>query len=456
MKYDVVIVGAGTAGLVCGSILAENGKKVAIVEKHPYLGGRAMEHRFRGHQIGLSSHLVEDPGDSLTRACELVGVELEHSERSDSMPFWDKDHWQPIQDYYGGAAKQGLKRCIEALKETSFEEIDNLDHLSLREWMSRHTSDEGVYQVWEAISVLEQITLEPWEHSASENLFIRKLHYERKRTAGYSFWPMGGWDALWERMGDAIRDRGGEIFTSEKVERVLVENGAAKGVRLANREDRSKPGETLLAEEVVVNAPVWDIPKLFEPDHLPWDFQHRVKALAANRNKACWFGYWIAAEEPVIAESELEMASFFATPRAGLPGYTLCFTGYDKAVSPPGEYLTCVGAAFDATKYYGDKAYYDRMFADLWLDIEEMMPAARGALWKKPHVVNTYGVICKPGQVGAARPDAIVRGVDGLYLTGDTLRARGIGIDKAARSGISSAEALLGERLPFFAETIRY
>src|SRR5271169_3230646 len=131
-QYDVVIVGAGTAGLVCGAILAHEGRRVAIVEKHRYLGGRAMEHRFRGHQIGLSSHLVEDPGDSLTRVCELVGVELEHSQRSDSMPFWDRDRWLPIQDYYSGEAKQGLKRCIEALKETSFDELDTLDHLSLR------------------------------------------------------------------------------------------------------------------------------------------------------------------------------------------------------------------------------------------------------------------------------------------------------------------------------------
>jgi phytoene dehydrogenase-like protein len=442
--------------LVCGSILAKQGKKVAIVERHPYLGGRAMEHRFRGHQIGLSSHLVEDPGDSLTRACELIGVELEHSRRSDSMPFWDGDHWQPIQDYYGGAAKQGLKRCIEGLTETSFEAIDNLDHLSLREWMGRYTDDEGVFQVWEAISVLEQITLEPWEHSASENLFVRKLHYERKRTAGYSFWPMGGWDALWGRVADAFRGLGGEIHQPAVVERVEVENGAVTGVRLRNREDRAKPGELLEADEVVVSTPVWDINRLFAPGALPWDFTQRVKMLADNRNKACWFGFWIAAEEPVIAESELEMASFFSTPRAGLPGYTLNFTGYDPGVSPPGEYLTCVGAAFDATRHYGDKAYYERMFDDLWLDIEEMMPAAKGALWKKPHVVNTYGVICKPGQVGAARPDTVVRGVDGLYLSGDTIRARGIGIDKAARAGISTAEAVLGRRLDFFADTIRY
>jgi hypothetical protein len=70
--------------------------------------------------------------------------------------------------------------------------------------------------------------------------------------------------------------------------------------------------------------------------------------------------------------------------------------------------------------------------------------------------VTSYGVIAKPGLVGPVRPDAEVRGVDGLWLTGDTTRARGIGIDKAARSGITTAEAVLGARLPAFAGTMRY
>jgi phytoene dehydrogenase-like protein len=449
VKVDVVVVGAGTSGLVAASLLAKEGRSVALVERHRYLGGRAMEQRFRGHQVGLGSHLVEDPGDSLTRACEHIGVELEHSPRSDSMPFWDRDGWKPIQEYYGGAAKQGLKRCIEALTECSYEDLERWDHASLREWMAQYTSDEGVFQVWEAISVLEQITFAPWEHSASENLFARKLHYERKRTAGYSFWPMGGWEALWDRMADAFRGLGGTLLQPAVVERVLVEDGAVAGVRL-------RGGEVVEAREVVVSAPVWDLPKMFDDGALPWDLLQRIRLLARNGNRACWLGYWIAAEEPVIASSELEMASFFATPRTGLPGFTLNFTGYDANISPPGEYLTCFGAAFDATKHYGDRRWYDRMFHDLWLDIEEMLPAARGALWKKPHLVTTYGVICKPGQVGAMRPDTMVRGVDGLWLTGDTTRARGIGVDKAARAGVTAAEAVLGRRLDVFSDTVRY
>jgi phytoene dehydrogenase-like protein len=449
MKVDVVVVGAGTAGLVAASLLAKEGKRVAVVERHRYLGGRAMEHRFRGHQLGLGSHLVEDPGDSLTRACEYVGVTLEHSPRSDAMPFWDRTGWKPIQEFYGGAARKGLKRCIEALTESSYEELELWDHASLREWMSQYTTDEGVFLVWEAISVLEQITFNWWEHSASENLYTRKLHYELKRTAGYSFWPMGGWEKLWDEMAEAFRGLGGTLLQPRTVHRVLVERGGVRGVEL-------RDGEVVEADQVVVNAPVWDIPPLFDDGVLPWDLLERIRLMARDQNRACWLGYWIAAKEPVIASSELEMASFFATPRTGLPGFTLNFTGYDPGVSPDGEYLTCFGAAFDATEHYGDRGWYERTFRDLWLDIEDMLPAARHALWKKPHLVSSYGVICKPGMVGSARPDTMVRGVDGLWLTGDTTRARGIGIDKAARSGITAAEGALGRRMPFFADTVHY
>jgi glycine/D-amino acid oxidase-like deaminating enzyme len=449
MSYDVVVVGAGASGLVTASLLTAQGKRVLLLEKHAYLGGRAREYRYRGHQIGLGSHLVEDPGDSLTRVCAQLGIDLVHSERSDSMPFWTNGKgWAPIQEQYAGA-KQGLKRCIQALDATSYEELETWNHASLREWMAQHTSDEGVYTVWEAISVLEQITLRPWEHSASENLYTRKLHYSTRRTAGYSFWPMGGWDKLWHEMVAAIEARGGEVRLSTPVRGIDVRDGSVAGVTL-------RDGEEIPAAQVVLSAPVWDIPRLFADGALPWELMARIKLLAANRNRACWLGYWIAAKEPVIAMSEREMASFLSTPRCGLPGFTLNFTGYDATVSPSGEYLTCVGASFDATEHYGDRAWLDRKFAELWADIEEMMPAARAALWRKPHVVTSYGVIAKPGLVGPVRPDTAVRGVDGLWLTGDTCRARGIGIDKAARAGITTAEAVLGTRLAPFADTMRY
>jgi hypothetical protein len=251
-----------------------------------------------------------------------------------------------------------------------------------------------------------------------------------------------------------IAGLGGVVRLRPRGSGVVVEDGAVVGLRVRGPEAAAP--ERIEADEVIVNAPVWELPRLFDDGVLPFGLRERIRLLANNRNKACWLGYWIAAEEPVIGMSEREMSSWQSSPRAGLGGYTLCFTGYDPSVSPPGEYLTCAGAAFDATEHYGDKAWIERKFQEFWEDIEEMMPAAKGALWKKPHLVTTYGVVNKPGLVGAVRPDYEVREIPGLYLTGDTTRSRGIGIDKAARTGISTAERVLGRRLRHFRDTVRY
>ena len=164
-----------------------------------------MEHRTGVTRSASGSHLVEDPGDSLTRVCEQIGVTLTHSARSDSMPFWD-DGWQPIQEYYGREAKHGLKRCIEALLGPRLRRPRHArPPVAARVDGALHRCDEGVYLVWEAISVLEQITAKWWEHSASENLYARKLHYERNArpatrsgrwVAGRSCgarWPTRSW-----------------------------------------------------------------------------------------------------------------------------------------------------------------------------------------------------------------------------------------------------------------------
>ena len=38
-KYDVIIIGSGMGGLVCGSLLSREGYKVCILEKNKQIGG---------------------------------------------------------------------------------------------------------------------------------------------------------------------------------------------------------------------------------------------------------------------------------------------------------------------------------------------------------------------------------------------------------------------------------
>ena len=41
-KCDVVVIGAGAAGLSAGALLAAEGKSVQVLERSPHLGGRAL------------------------------------------------------------------------------------------------------------------------------------------------------------------------------------------------------------------------------------------------------------------------------------------------------------------------------------------------------------------------------------------------------------------------------
>ena len=51
-KYDVLVVGAGAAGLAAGRVLADAGRRVAILEARDRVGGRIFTHRVAAEDAG--------------------------------------------------------------------------------------------------------------------------------------------------------------------------------------------------------------------------------------------------------------------------------------------------------------------------------------------------------------------------------------------------------------------
>ena len=108
---------------------------------------------------------------------------------------------------------------IKTLLDTPYEELEKWDDRSLREWIHQYTDDQGVVDLFEFISVLECMTEDWWDHSASDNLFVRKMHYAEKRSAAYSFWPEQGWDGMFQDLADAVTENGGEVRLGKSVAR---------------------------------------------------------------------------------------------------------------------------------------------------------------------------------------------------------------------------------------------
>lgn len=451
-RKDVVVIGAGAAGLTAGALLAKEGRSVAVVEAGPYLGGRGMAVPGEGFKLNLGGHLLEDGGGGLTKVFEYLGRTLGHGAVSSDMVVWDdeKRAWGSIRDRYSGD-KSELKKVIGVLMETPFEELERWDDRPMRTWLAQYTSDQGVYDLFEFIAVLECMTDDWWDHAASENLVCRKLHYEEAQRAAYSFWPEGGWDGLFEQLRDAVVEHGGEVMMGTPVESVVIEEGEVKGVRLGR--DKVLPnevleGEVLEGDCVISTLPVWSVLRVVPEGALPDWYTAQIRFLAQDHLRVSWLGLYLATKEPVHVNSENELATWLHAPRSRISGFFFNQTAMDPSTSPPGTYLYVCGGVIPGAKAR-DQVYVERQFELFEQDLEEMYPGLRGSYWRRRHLVHdpSFGVIQKPGLVGVFRPHWRAPNVEGLYFASETFRSRGIGVDRAARAGLTVVEDYLGRRL---------
>jgi len=451
-KVDVAIIGAGSAGLTAAALLAKEGKKVTVVEASPYLGGRGMAVPEEGFRLNLGGHLLEDTGSGITKVLEYVGKTLEHGLPSSDMPVWDhvNERWGSIRDRYSGD-KSELKKVIKALMDTSYEELDAWDDRPLREWMLQHTSDQGVIDLWEFLAVLECMTDDWYDHSASENLYVRKMHYQEARMAGYSFWPKQGWDGMFQDLHDAVVEHGGEVLLGTPVETVVIEDGTVKGVMLGR--DKVLPnefleGEVLEADAVISTLPVWNVLRVVPESALPDWYAAQIRFLAQDHLRISWIGLYMATRADVHALDPRELATWLHAPKSRLSGFCFNQSAMDPSTAPEGVNLVVAGGIIPGAKAK-DVGYVQRMFELFEDDLKTMYPGLQETYWRRRHLVHdpSFGVIQKPALVGRFRPHWRAPNVEGLYFASETFRSRGIGVDRASRAGLTVVEDHLGRRL---------
>ena len=463
--FDAIVIGAGAAGLASAALLAKEGQRVLALDRSNYLGGRGMATDDEGYRLNLGAHLLEDPGSGLTRIFAHLGMTLGHGPSNTDMPVWDHDseRWGSIRDRYAGDAdRDDLKAVIQALLETSYEELDGLDNLPMRTWLSKHTRNQGVIDLFEFITVMECMTEDWWDHSASDNLFNRKMHYEEKRTAAYSFWPEGGWDNLFCELRDAVVDNGGVVELGRSVSRVLIEDGSVRGVCLprsgASLQNEIFHEEIVTAPVVISTLPVWNVLDVVSESHLPDWYVNQIKILSQDRWRVSYAHLSIATEEPIPVIDRREIATWLHAPISRTSGFMFEQTALDPSVAPEGKYLYVMGAMLHKHNRGRDKEFVREKFSEFEQEIEIMWPGLKENVFKRRTYVfePSFGVIQKPGLVGKFRPHWKAPNVEGLYFASETFQSRGIGVDRAARAGLSCVEDILDRRLWPLEEGWRY
>jgi len=240
----------------------------------------------------------------------------------------------------------------------------------------------------------------------------------------------------------------------------VIENGRVVGLAVTNPHVLPNEifEETIVETDCVVSTlPVWSVLRVVPEQELPDWYVAQIKHLARIEFRATWLGVYLATKEPIHALDPRELATWLHTPNLAHAGFFFNMSAMDPSVAPEGTQLYVAGLDIPGEKVRDVKWMLNAQ-EQFERDLAIMYPGLEHAYWRRRHLVHEpgLGVIQKPNLVGRFRPHWRAPNVDGLYFASDTFRSRGIGVDRAARAGVTVAEDILGRRLATFGEGWRY
>jgi phytoene dehydrogenase-like protein len=238
--YDVVIIGAGMGGLVCGCYLAKAGMKVLIAERHYKPGGYCTSFKRKNFLFDAATHSFG--GYRETGIVRKVFTDLEIDKRI-RIKRQDPSDIILTPDYrftFWADTDKTIKSFQMTFPEESnnfkkfFSFIMNLDPKSLamiRNWtfkelLDRHFQNDKVKAIL-SFPVFGNGGLPPSLMSAYVGATIFR---EFLIDGGY--YPEGGMQALPDALGDRFKEFGGELRLSSLVKQITVANKEVQGVLL--------------------------------------------------------------------------------------------------------------------------------------------------------------------------------------------------------------------------------
>jgi phytoene dehydrogenase-like protein len=499
---DVIIIGSGTGGLTAAAYLAVMGRRVVVVERQPVAGGNTGVFTHDGHEFDIGLHYLggwrgSHPG--LRLVLEPLGIDLRYRELDpdgfDEVVLPDLTFRVPrgIEEFRARlhevfpAEREAIDRHLRRIATITAElervtpvRSDPRSLLSAARHMPLTIATSGMTLGREfdrqgfspslrtVLSWCSGVYGLPPSRAALTMHAIAVMHY----LAG-AWYPEGGGRAVVEALHDVVERHGGEVLLGCEVERILVEDGAACGVRLAG--DGGPAGRELRAPAVVSDADIkhthldllgpehvrprtlqrirgYDMPVPLFVVYLVLDRDLRAEGLP-NRN---WWVFGTPDPEAAYAacaRGEMPAGNAFVTAAS------LKDPANERLCRPGQTNLQVMGLAPAAHDYWGAGDAYTqrkRQARDLLLAAaEHAIPGIGSSIafeesasplaWEH-HLRNSggtsYGIAGTPSQFLMRRP-GVRTSVPGLFLAGASTRTAH-GITGVAMGGVEAAATVAG------------
>ncbi len=318
-KYDVIVIGGGHNGLVNAAYLSRAGKKVLVLERRHVLGGAAVtEEIFPGFKFSVCSYVVSLLRPEIIRDLDLPrhGLEILPLDGTFTpMPSGDylwrvNDHGKTRREIarhskldaeaYEEFGKAMLELCKFVKPVLAMTPPDPMrlkwSELSKFLFLGRRFQGLPAQEKYNHVQLMTMSAadfLDQWFEtdvlkatmSASGIIgtflgvrspgtaYVLLHHYMGEIDGAFRSWGFarGGTGAISNSIGDAARAAGAEIRTQSPIAKILVKDGRANGVALAN-------GDEILADVVSSSVdPNLTFLKMLEPGNLPDEFLEEVR-----------------------------------------------------------------------------------------------------------------------------------------------------------------------------------
>lgn len=274
----ITIIGAGLGGLTFGALAARDGHEVEIFDKNSRPGGVVALLEHEGYKFEQGPLLIGDmlPGEGIYELLKSLGITLDtvRADRDIYMPdykmsapvdyqgpYWRRERLKElfpeesdgIDAYYKFYDDVINLRFIATQKQTlvnkirlalAFLKIKKYSEMNADELTRHFFKSEKIRTLYTGI--LADFCADPSDSQGLavvftnfETAFDKRIPLERN---GKTYYPgycyiKGGCQKIPEALADYIISHGGKIHYNTVVEKVLVENGKAKGIRLSGGEE---------------------------------------------------------------------------------------------------------------------------------------------------------------------------------------------------------------------------
>ena len=439
----VTVLGGGLAGLSAARCLVESGYRVTLVEKRPFLGGRAFS--FRDPEAGCEV----DNGQHIFMGCCSYYIDflkalgaldktfLQSKLRAEvildgtsgvlsSVPLMGALHLLPSLILYPHLGLRDKLLAVYALIKAKLtnrsKHAKELDQQTFYQWLKQsHQTERAINNLWNLI-ILPTLNDDIRNVNADMGLMIlREGLLKGPHDAAIGFSKVGLTTLTGEPGQRFLEQRGGNVMLGKAVKRLEVESGSVSAVELSD-------GSALESDAYVCALPFDAVLQLLPAETADDPFF----SSAAGLGSSPIVGIHIWYDKPVM---EQDLVAFLNSPVQWVFNRSLI----QGSNTHEGQYL-CISLSGAWDFVDRSKQELRQIFAG---EMERLFPTARNARIERFLVVKQPQATfrCVPG-VAAHRP-AQVTPIPNLFLAGEwTDTGWPSTMEGAVRSGVLAAKAL--------------